>query len=612
MTRAIPDEIVEEVRARADLVEIVSEHTSLKRTGRTFRGPCPLHGGKGPNFSVDPAKNLFKCFVCGEGGDVFGFPMKLLGMDFPDAIRWVAERAGVEIPEPEAEPRESPNRPLYEAVAFAAAFYRDRLEEEAGAEAREYLAGRGIGDDLRDRFGLGWAPEGWRHLLEAAGRHGIAEDVLLVLGLVKRPEREGREPYDAFRGRVIFPIEDVGGRVVAFGGRIVGTHEEHVPKYINSADSPIYHKGEILYGLGWSRGAIRRERTALVVEGYMDYLSLAAAGLENAVAPLGTSMTERQAELVSRYAERAVLLYDSDEAGLRATFRSGDELLRAAVEVLVATLPDGEDPDSVVRKGGASGLRPFLDDAVDVLERKIQILERRGYFDNITKRRRAVDALLPTVRATADEVLRDVYLDRVSRRTGVSRSTLDHELAAVDARERRASEVQERRRYRPGHRPDDLTRSSGESTPGAERNLLLLLLRDESWIERAAQVLSVDDFRNPAYAELYQAIVLAEGQREGDAWLADLTPEAQRAAEELRDNPEGAQLAAPELFFEANLKRLQVRPFEERLAGLQRQLGVATPDEQLPLLLEWNEVLQSMREQGLPLRPGLLKPSGEE
>jgi DNA primase len=612
MTRAIPDEIVEEVRARADLVEIVSEHTTLKRTGRTFRGPCPLHGGKGPNFSVDPAKNLFKCFVCGEGGDVFGFPMKMLGMDFPDAIRWVAERAGVEIPEPEAEPRENPNRPLYEAVAFAAAFYRDRLEDPEGEEAREYLEGRGIGEAHRERFGLGWAPEGWRHLLEAAGRHGISEEVLLELGLVKRPEREGREPYDAFRGRVIFPIEDLGGRVVAFGGRIVGSHEEHVPKYINSSDSPIYHKGEILYGLGWSRGAIRRDRTALVVEGYMDYLSLAAAGVENVVAPLGTAMTERQAELVSRYAERAILLYDSDQAGLRATFRSADALLRAAVEVLVATLPEGEDPDSVVRGGGAAALRPYLDDAVDVLERKIQILERSGYFDTIPKRRRAVDALLPTVRAAADEVLRDVYLNRVSERTGVSRSTLDHELAAVDARERRTTEVQERRRYRPGGRPEDVPPGAGVPTPGAERNLLLLLLRDESWVERAAQVLSVDDFRNPAYAELYQAVVLAEGRREGNAWLDELSPDAQRVAEELRDNPEGAQLAAPELFFEANLKRLQVRPFEERLAGIQRQLGVATPEEQLPLLLEWNEVLQSMREQGLPLRPGLLKPPRED
>src|SRR5690606_27891730 len=277
----ISDALLEEVRQRADLVEIVSEHTTLKRSGRTFRGPCPLHGGEGPNFSVDPSRNVFKCFTCGESGDVFSFPMKMLGLGFLEAVRFVAERAGIEIPEDEpGEPREDPNAPLYEANAFAAEWFQRQLREPAGERARAYLEGRGIDEAAVERFGLGWAPESWDALSEAARRRGIASDVLLAVGLAKSPAR-GRDPYDAFRGRLTFPIEDLGGRVVGFGGRVIGQVEEHIPKYLNSPESPIYHKGELLYGLSWSRGAIRRAENALVVEGYMDYVSLAARGVEN-------------------------------------------------------------------------------------------------------------------------------------------------------------------------------------------------------------------------------------------------------------------------------------------------------------------------------------------
>ena len=323
----IPDALVEEVRQRADLVEIVGEHTRLKRAGRTFRGPCPLHGGEGPNFSVDPGRNLFKCFTCGESGDVFSFPMKMLGMGFLEAVRFVAERAGVEIPEEDGDgPHEDPNAPLHEANAFAADWFRRQLLGDGGRRAREYLEGRGIDPDAAERFGLGWAPESWNSFSEAAKRQGVSAEILVMLGLVKEPTR-GRDPYDTFRGRLIFPIEDTGGRVVAFGGRVIGEVEEHVPKYLNSPESPVYHKGDLLYGLSWSRGAIRRAESALVVEGYMDYVTLAAHGVENVVAPLGTAMTPHQAELLARYAKRVTLLYDSDQAGLRATFRAGDELL---------------------------------------------------------------------------------------------------------------------------------------------------------------------------------------------------------------------------------------------------------------------------------------------
>ncbi|HEV2146190.1 MAG TPA: DNA primase [Longimicrobiaceae bacterium] len=610
---SIPDSVIEEVRHRGDLVEIVSEHTRLKRSGRTFRGPCPLHGGSGPNFSVDPSKNVFKCFTCGEAGDIFSFPMKHLGMDFLDAVRFVAARAGVEIPErQERRPEDDPNRRLYETNDFAAEWFRRRLWDDAeGKKAREYLEGRGIGREAAERFGLGWAPEEWTAFGDAARKQGIGNDLLLSLGLVKESQKGNREPYDAFRGRIIFPIEDLGGRVVAFGGRILGKAEEHVPKYLNSPETPIYHKGDLLYGLGWSRGAIRKAEAALVVEGYMDYVSLAAHGVENAVAPLGTAMTEAQAELIGRYAPRAILLYDSDKAGLKATFRSGDELLRAAVEVLVATLPEGEDPDSLVRAKGQAALRKYLDDAVDVLERKIQILERKGLFDSISGTRRSIDALMPTIRAASDEVLRGVYLRRLSEKTGVPQETLQKEVAEAPARDTRPRGYPERRERNEGRRAEDFGAPPAlvvAPSLGPERNLLLLMLRDETWVERTVRVVGPEEFRYPIYRNIFEKLIELEGSRDGEGeWLEGFPPEVLPVLEELRGDPELQEMGDAEEFFQANVRDLLARPFEERLTEIEREMAVANPDQQTRLTVEKEQITGMMRKRGLLRKAGFVR-----
>jgi DNA primase len=604
----IPDSLVEEVRTRADLVELVSEHTRLKRSGRTFRGPCPLHGGEGPNFSVDPARGLFKCFVCGEGGDVFAFPMKKLGLGFTDAVRFVAARVGVEIPEPGSAPEQrDPNEHLFGVNGFAAEWFRARLADgEGGAEARGYLERRGVRAESRERFGLGWAPESWGAFLEAARAHRIREEDLLELGLIKTSEKSGSR-YDAFRGRIIFPITDLGGRVIAFGGRVIG---DDLPKYLNSPESPIYHKGKGLYGLSWSRGAIRRSETALVVEGYMDFVSLASHGVENAVAPLGTAMTPEQAELIARYAKRVILLYDSDQAGLRATFRSGDELLRAGLEVLVATLPDGEDPDSLVRARGRKALERYLDDAVDLLERKIGILERRGIFGSIAGVRRAIDALLPTVRATSDEILRGVYVTRIAERTGVPRAVIEREAEAPD----RPGTIS----GRPRQQAEPRRSQPWESAParfvpgrsiGPERNLLLLLLRDDSYLERAARELSATEFRDPIYREIFDGLLHVQAPRDSEAWLESFPPELVEYVLAIRNDPEAASLVAPEQMFEDSMRRMLARPFEERLAEIERRLAAAEPDEQTELVREKERVSREMRQRNLMIKPGTMRAS---
>jgi DNA primase len=611
----IPDSVVEEVRRRADLVELVSRHTRLRRSGKTFRGPCPLHGGEGPNFSVDPGKQIFKCFVCGEAGDLFSFPMKHLGMSFTEAVRHLAAEVGVDVPEAsEQRPEDDPLAHLRSANAYAAEWFRKRLwEGEEGAGARVYLERRGISRPAAERFGLGWAPEAWTELGDAARKQGIADDVLMALGLVKESTRGGREPYDAFRGRLIFPIEDPGGRVIAFGGRIIGEAEPHVPKYLNSPESPLYHKGDTLYGLSWSRGAIRREEAALVVEGYMDYVSLAAHGVENVVAPLGTALTSRQGELLARYAHRVILLYDSDRAGLKATFRSGDELLRAGVEVLVATLPEGEDPDSIVRGRGPEALRKYVHDAIDVLDRKISILDRRGYFSSLAGRRRAIDALLPTVRACADEVLREMYLTRVAEKTGVPRDVVEREAAESPRGGEPAAGGERRRSGVPDRRSPQTSLPLGTPPPGRggrmgpERNLLLLLLRDERWVEESAKELSPDDFRDPANRVVYEGILHAPVRDPGGAWLEAFPAEVLPLVEELLGDPEAEHLASAGSFFTETMQRLLSRPFVERLQAIQREIADAAPEVQERLLKEQSEIRATMRERKLPLSPRSLR-----
>src|SRR5206468_2290989 len=435
----IPDDVIEQVREAADIVGIIGEHVELKRTGSDFRAPCPFHGGTHRNFAVIPRKGMYYCFVCHAGGDVFTFFMKKLGMDYPTAVREVARRVGITIPE-RGPTGPDPREPLYSAVAAAADWFARQLLESPEAQvARDYLTTRHLDLETVQPLGLGYAPRG-KAFLDAMKGLGVRDEVLLEAGLLAKREDGTLAPR--FRGRLLFPIHDLRGRVVAFGGRILGEGE---PKYLNSSDTPIFHKGKLLYNLHVAKHAMRRAgctaaynlhvakhamrkaERAILVEGYFDVLRPSLAGIEEVVAPLGTGLTPEQAQLVKRHAPLVVLLYDSDEPGLRATFRAGDELLREGLRVSVATLPLGEDPDTLVQKKGAAGLEEILKDAVDVLERKIQILDRKGFFGTLPGRRRALDRLLPTIRAATDPITRELYISRAAEAAGVRKDVLERE-----------------------------------------------------------------------------------------------------------------------------------------------------------------------------------------
>ncbi|MGH7482763.1 MAG: DNA primase [Longimicrobiales bacterium] len=594
----IPEPVVDEVRARADIVAVVGEQVPLKRAGKEFKALCPFHQEKTASFYVVPAKGFFKCFGCGESGDVFDFLMKRQGLDFPEAVRTLAVRYGVEIPESVARPDEEPNRALYEAVAFAADWYRRRLvESDDGDVARAYLRRRGLDDAAAERFGLGYAPDAWRALLEAAEVHGIERAVLLEAGLIKESERSD-EPYDRLRNRLVFPIHEIGGRVVGFGGRILGESGPGAPKYLNSPETPIYHKGSLLYGLNWARHAIRREEAVLVVEGYMDYLSLAARGVEHVVAPLGTALTDEQAALLARYTKKALLLYDSDDAGLRASFRSGDALLRAGVHPLAVTMPEGEDPDSLIRKEDGRGMKRALEAAVDIIERKLQILEQHDYLADIRGTRRALDRLLPTVRAARDPALRDMYVGRIASATGVRRETLEEELAVAARTDARSSlsarigpaRTVDRRRPGAGDR-----RASDPPGVASQRKLLLLLIRDAAWISRAAGRLEPEDFTDAVAREIYgglQGVVGAEAQADAggaEPWVAErggavpgtvldrvsavVSPAAGERLAALRGSTE--ELTDTDRMFEDLVNKIRAERLHRRLDELESMFAVA-------------------------------------
>ena len=594
----VSDALVDEVRARADLVEICGEHVSLKRVGKSYRGPCPLHGGEGPNFSIDADRGIYKCFVCGEGGDVFSFVMQRLGLDFPEAVRHVAERVGVVVPD-ERDRGPDPYAGLREVTAFAEEWFLARRRSEEGRAARDYLAGRGIDDETADRFAVGFAPEGWRGLRDAARERGVDETALLEVGLLATSERAA-DPYDRFRNRLIFSIRDLQDRPMGFGGRMLGPEDREAPKYINSPDSPIFEKGRSLYLLNAARHAMRRSKAAVVVEGFMDAVTVNRHGFENVVAPLGTALARPQAALIGRYAPQAYLAYDSDTPGRKASFRAADTLLEAGVHPLIVTLPSGEDPDSLVRRLGRERFSVLLDDAMDALELKLRMLGERGYFDSAEGRRTALDHLLSTLRAVHDPALRDIYIGRAAETTGVRRETIVHEVAREPKRVALRSRPLQRPRQGSG-------KARGDREAGAENSLLLLLVRDalltEGATERAWICRALDDgvrtehFQHPAYRALFGA--LSDRYRKGEG--ADAAGLIEAVPSDLRGLVEGllgdaTELTHPEEIYEASVERLICRPAERRLREIRREMKMADEAQKRELLREQLEIRAGLPE----------------
>jgi DNA primase len=600
----IPDEDVERVRDHADIVQIIGEHVNLRRVGADWRGPCPFHQGTHRNFSVSPKKRMYYCFVCHAGGDVFNFLQKRLGLDWPSAVRTVAEKSGIEIREVETR-REGPDprEPVWEINAAAAEYFQRMLwEDDLGALAREYVAKRHVSREAADKFGLGFAPREIGLLRGYLNTLGYDDAKLLSAGLLVQRE-EAEEPRPRFRGRLMFPIYDASGRLSGFGGRLIGPGE---PKYLNSADSVTFTKGRLLYGLNWARHAIRRDERLLLVEGYFDVVRLVLAGIESVVAPLGTALTEDQASMISRQTKNVFLLYDSDTAGQKATFRAGDLLLAQGVSVRVVTLPDGEDPDTFVDSHGRAALEMQIDAAVDVFDRKVQILERQGWFADLHKRRRAIDRLLPTIRATADLVTRDMYIARASEASGVDRNVLAREAAGAGGRSSStrapssSPPAEQQEQMRMGDRRMAERRSASESRPpksgpSEERYLLRVILAHPAYLEMAAEAeVGPANFEDGRYREIFETLSKIGADASPEVVVRELSRDAVAAYDEMLGEPPNSILDLERTYHDS-VAKLRIRELRQRNLDLQRLMATArTPDEQTALLVEKNANKQAM------------------
>ncbi len=406
-------QFVQAVRDAVEITDVAGEHTRLRKAGRRHVGLCPLHKEKTPSFSVDPARGLFYCFGCGQGGDAIKLHMLLSGDDFPAAIESLARRYGVPVPtRRRGRPGAPEERDLTAVLEEAAAFYRQQLGRHAAPRA--YLEGRRVPDEWVERFGLGYAPDGWRHLLEALHPRVPLAD-LEAAGLVGRSQKSGK-PYDRFRHRLIFPIRNPAGRLVGFGGRALG---DDPAKYVNTAETSRFHKGTLLYGLDLAKKAIRESGTGCLVEGYFDVVGAAVAGVEGAVASMGTSLTAEQARLLARYADEVVVAYDGDNAGEEAYRRALPVLLAAGIAVRRARLGEGRDPDSLRLEAGPEAVLQAVAEAADGVLGEIDRLTPPEVHGDPNLQARAARAVGELLRQIPDSVLRFGYARRAADRLGV-------------------------------------------------------------------------------------------------------------------------------------------------------------------------------------------------
>jgi DNA primase len=485
VARRIPEQLVEEIRAANDIVDVISERIPVKKAGRNYKAACPFHDEKTPSFNINPERQIYHCFGCGVGGNVITFLMEYEKIGFLEAVRELARRAGIALPDRSGGYSDGTEDPIYAANELALAYFRECMAGSSGAAARDYWSGRGIGEDITEMFRIGYAKPGWDGLLKRAEREGLPLAALEEAGLVV--ERDSGGYYDRFRNRLVFPLTWTGGRVVGFGGRALDDSE---PKYLNTPETRVYHKGRYVYGLAQARPALRASREAVLVEGYMDLLSLYEAGFHNAVASAGTALTPEQARLTSRYADRVFVAYDGDNAGKIAATKAAELLVGLGVKVRIAALPDGADPDSFVKEHGAEAMRDRLSRSMDFIDFFLSVNPPESPDD----RERAARELLETVARIEDPIKADLMLEKIAGALGIGRGALTR---ALDARRGAsgAAEAPAGEGRRPGREP-------GSAELAAQKGLLGVLLAGGRNALRLAKELSPEDFSDPALRAL--------------------------------------------------------------------------------------------------------------
>lgn len=444
----IARDTIEEIKNRVDIVDVISDFISLKKAGQNYKALSPFSNEKTPSFFVVPAKGIFKDFSSGKGGDAFTFVMEHEGMSYTEAIRYLAKKYGVEIREDrateEVQAQQSEREGLYILMNYAKEYYRDKLlhSEEGQSIGLSYFRERGFNDRTIQKFELGYALEGWENFSKEAIQKGYNKELLEKTGLVVKKDDGGS--YDRFRGRVIFPIHNMAGKVIAFGARMLGK-DKNQPKYINSPETDIYHKSNVLYGLFQGKNAIRQADNCYLVEGYTDVISMHQAEVENVVASSGTALTEEQIKLMRRFTDNVTVLFDGDAAGIKAALRGIDMILQGGMNVRVLLFPDGEDPDSFSRKVGTTEFQKFLKGNVkDFVTFKADLYAREAAGDPIRKAE-SIKEIVTSIAVIPDPVKRSVYIQETSALLKISEAVLLTELNKILIQERRKKEKEKLR-----------------------------------------------------------------------------------------------------------------------------------------------------------------------
>ena len=537
---AIPQTFISELRERTDMLSLVGAYVRLRRSGRGYVGLCPFHTEKTPSFTVYPDSASFYCYGCHKGGDAITFVRDIENLDYVAAVRTLAERAGMTMPDEGAyDGLARTKRRLKEMHRDAARFFYSRLSSPDGREALDYLHQRGVSDRAITHFGVGWAPAGWQELTDHLLSKGYRADEI-ILGNLAFEGRSGR-PTDRFRERIMFPIIDVQGSVIAFGGRTMKPKEEGKPyrKYLNTSDTPIYKKSRNLYGINWAKNTnVRRdgERVIIVVEGFMDVIALWQAGIDNAVAAQGTAFTKEQAQLLAKYSKKIVLSQDGDAAGQRAIKASIPVLRSSGIDVSIITVPEGLDPDEYIRKYGPERMKDLVSGGVSDTEYLLG--EARGKTDDDTPRGR-VEYLerVCDVLETLSPIERDVYAGRVAEELGVEKSAILSQLSERDRKKngaRQREEIENMRRVITGSADRlDPTRAANTRAAKAEETLLAMLLEHPERVTLAKGVITPEQFVTGFNRKLYGLLIeLCESGESPSLMLMSsrLTPEEMASA----------------------------------------------------------------------------------
>jgi len=548
MAGFIPEDIVEKIKTDTDILDLIMEYVNLKKAGKDYIGLCPFHREKTPSFTVVQAKDFYYCFGCGASGNAVNFIMRHENLDYPEALRFLAKRARISIPEKGS--ADSLTGKLYQAIEYARSFYIKTLKD---SKAYEYLKSRNINDETIKELGLGYAPPGWDNLLQALSEDKLSPEIFEKAGLLMKSDKRAGY-YDKFRNRLMFPICNISSRPIGFGGRVLSDDEG--PKYLNSPETQIYHKGSVLYGLNWSKNHIRQARKAVITEGYFDYITLFQAGIKNIVAVSGTGFTNNQASLLARFCNEVVLLYDADSAGMKATFRAVDVLYNSNLEPLIASLPKGSDPDSFIKCNGCEELIGLINAARGYLEFVRDSLPDRFIQLPLSRQENIISSLVETAGGIEDELKHDLFVRKAIE-------TFDLPSTVISKFQKRSKRIK-----------NEVT-SGLTGRKKFEMTFLGLLVSHPEFIRDSLKTIKADNFSDHLNREIYEKLNFVEVDNFSVGNFLEQIPENGERRELIKIVVNEISGASPDILFSDYINKFKQFQNSDKLASIRAEIARA-------------------------------------